>query len=785
MTTLVEHMIVAGAENRPPMLDKTMYNSWQSRMLLYIKGKKNGRMMLESIENGPLVYPTIEKNGAIRPKKFAELTKQEKLQDDCDVQATNIILQGLLPDVYSLVNHCQFDKFTSVKDETLYEYYWRFAQLINDMHTIGMTMQQVQHECCAKDIQILLHWLLTIKLSQILLSLAVPVFLPRDDPIACLNKAMAFMLTVVASRFPSTKNQLRTSSNPRNQATIQDGRVTVQQVQGRQRQSFAGMGTKGNATSLGENNAAGQARVIKCYNCQGEGNMARQCTKPKRPRNSAWFKEKMLLVQAQESSLVLDEEHLAFLLDSGIPDGQAIQITIPQNAAFQTDDLDAYDFDCDDISSAKAVLMANLSSYDSDVLFEVPQHDSYQNDDMINQSVQKMQNFEQSFIDYVLDNKITSDSNIISYEQYLKQTQNAIFQDTNSSAQQDSMIISMFEQMSKQMSNQITHWDKVNQETKNVNESLTAEFERYKERVKTFEQSFNGYLGSREKLIDSYMVDMIQNRNALKQEIDSLNQTISKQVKEKESLLQTFTVFKKKAQRIKPTLYDEIMISKKHDVITVVDEKGTLILEKESRSKILAKQNDLILKEHKINISPINNNELNKLAEDFGKRFVPQMQMSIKQALWLPLSNPESKQLNVTQTPTEIGVPKELPKVFKEEVIPFINSLRASFKDFENGLHSELNEVKTVFNQMEAVVDQCSVDKKYFDIQKKELSLENDRLLDHIICQDVMNIVMHTDSLPVNVIMTRSVFGKKLKNQEALISLIDEGIAISGGFTLT
>ncbi|GJW60585.1 hypothetical protein Tco_0109920 [Tanacetum coccineum] len=69
-------------------------------------------------------------------------------------------------------------------------------------------------------------------------------------------------------------------------------------------------------------------------------------------------------------------------------------------------------------------------------------------------------------------------------------------------------------------------------------------------------------------------------------------------------------------------------------------------------------------------------------------------------------------------------------KVFLEEVIPFMNSLRASFKDFDNGLHNELNEVKMVFNQMEAVVEQCSVDKKYFDIQKKELLLENDGFLD-------------------------------------------------------
>ncbi|GJW01910.1 retrovirus-related pol polyprotein from transposon TNT 1-94 [Tanacetum coccineum] len=91
-------------------------------------------------------------------------------------------------------------------------------------------------------------------------------------------------------------------------------------------------------------------------------------------------------------------------------------------------------------------------------------------------------------------------------------------------------------------------------------------------------------------------------------------------------------------------------------------------------------------------------------------------------------------------------------KVFLKEVIPFINSLRESFKDFDNGLHNELNEVKMIFNQMEAAVEQCSVDKKCFDTQKKEFFLENDRLLEHIICQDIMNIVMHADSVPVNVL---------------------------------
>nr|GEW17620.1 hypothetical protein [Tanacetum cinerariifolium] len=82
-----------------------MYDSSAIRIRLFIKKKKHGRMMLDSIDNGPLVYPTVEENRQSRPKKYSELTKAQQLQDDCNVQAMNIILHGLPPDVYVLVNH--------------------------------------------------------------------------------------------------------------------------------------------------------------------------------------------------------------------------------------------------------------------------------------------------------------------------------------------------------------------------------------------------------------------------------------------------------------------------------------------------------------------------------------------------------------------------------------------------------------------------------------------------------------------------------------------------------
>ncbi|GJQ90900.1 retrovirus-related pol polyprotein from transposon TNT 1-94 [Tanacetum coccineum] len=121
----------------------------------------------------------------------------------------------------------------------------------------------------------------------------------------------------------------------------------------------------------------------------------RQCLKPKRKRYATWFREKVLLVEAQGNGKVLNEKELEFLADPGIVEGLVTQSVITHNAAYQADDLDAYDLDCDEISTAKEVLMANFSSYGSDVLSKVPIFDNT-NNDMLNQSVQEMSYYEPS-----------------------------------------------------------------------------------------------------------------------------------------------------------------------------------------------------------------------------------------------------------------------------------------------------------------------------------------------------------------------------------------------------
>ncbi|GJV88299.1 retrovirus-related pol polyprotein from transposon TNT 1-94 [Tanacetum coccineum] len=469
MTTLAEYIIVVGADNRHPMLEKSRYDSWASRIRLFIKGKKHGRMMLDPNDNGPLVYPTVEENRQTRPKKYSKLTEAQQLQDDCDVQATNIILHGLPPDVYALVNHQEVAK--DIWDRFLNALLSEWSKFVTDVKL-------------AKSLYTTNYDQLYAYLSQ--------------------HEQHANEVRITRERYPDP------------------------------------LALVANSPTL--------------YNPSQS------------PQHSA---------------------------NPGLSEAPVAQQIIPQNSAFQTEDLDAYDSDCDDLSSAKAVLMANLSSCDSDVLSE--------------------------------------------------ESQDAVIQDTNSSAPNNLLVLSLVEQMT----DHVAHLDKENQTNKMVNESLTAELERYKERVAIFEQRLNVDLNKHEKLIDSQMDDLIRNRNAkltaFQQEIDTLKETLSNHVKEKESLSKTLIVFKTESkekeskyidkeivlekqnkklvniisQQIQPTLYDGSVIAKEHTVIFEIDDKETLILKEESRSKMLDQQNDPISIEKKIKISPIDYSKLNKIKEDF------------------------------------------------------------------------------------------------------------------------------------------------------------------------
>nr|GEZ39674.1 hypothetical protein [Tanacetum cinerariifolium] len=412
MATLADKPILLSADNRPPMLEKDMYDSCKSRMKLYMMNRQHGRMILESIENGPLIWPTIKENGVTRPNKYSELSAAEATQANCDGETLcdfylrfSLLLNDM--NIYN-VKLEQFqvnNKFLN----TLPPEWSKFVtdvKLVRDLHTTNIDQLHAylrQHEFHANEVRLMhernsdpLALVATLtqqqqqsEFPQLDSGLTVLVFKQGDDPIDAINHMMLFLSAVVTSRFPTTNIQLRNSSNPMQQATINDGRVTVQPVQGREI-SFT----------------------------MGEGHMSKQCTKPKRKQVDSWFKDKVLLVQAQANGQILHEEELAFLADLGIPEGQATQTVITHNVAYQANDFDAYDSECNKLNTAKVALMANLSHYGSDALAEVYNLDNVDNS-MINQGVQRMSSSEQSNVVNQSETKITSDSNIISYSQYV------------------------------------------------------------------------------------------------------------------------------------------------------------------------------------------------------------------------------------------------------------------------------------------------------------------------------------------------------------------------------
>nr|GEU86160.1 putative ribonuclease H-like domain-containing protein [Tanacetum cinerariifolium] len=654
MTSLANKAILSGVDNRPPMLEKDMYDSWKSRMELYMLNRQHGRMILESVEKA--------------------------IQADCDIKATNIILQGLPLEVYALVSthkvakelwekiqmlmqgtsltkqerecklYDEFDKFAYRKGESLrkHEVLEHSSSLVEQYSSQAPSSTHLSLTYPSNDFQSSVNHNVynpSSSIPHIEYGLAVHqqieftppdtwlvvlVFQKGDDPIDAINQMMAFLTSVVILRYPPTNNQLRTLSNPRRGVRI-----------------------------LGK---------------------------------------------------------------SGIAETSSTQYAVTNNAAYQADYLYAYNSDCDKLNSAKIALIVNLSHYGSDNLAEVHNQDNVYNN-MLYQDVQATSTSEQS--------------NILNRTPLFK-------------ILQDDLILSVIEQLKTQVFN----YTKINQDNKNVNEILTAKLERYKNQERILKKQNN---------VDKASVSYEQSL-----EIEKLKHTLSEHLKDKESLEQKVTLltndfqkeetqnidrelalekqvkdlnnivfqrnqsaqivhmltkpqffydhstrqalgfqnpcYLKRAQQLKPKLYDGSIIQK-NDAIVIHDSEETLMLEDESHSKMLQKQNEPIMSKKKVNTKPVDYAALNQLSKDFEIRFVPQTELSAEQAFWSRYSvQPEEP--NLSSSTTIVEVLKELPKVSM------------------------------------AVEQHCDEKNKFQDKMKNVLK-DNERLLEQAISVDIVNIVVH------------------------------------------
>ncbi|GJW48954.1 ribonuclease H-like domain-containing protein [Tanacetum coccineum] len=183
MSSNSDDIQAAGFDTRPPMLDRTDYESWSQRIRLYCRGKENGLLILQSIDQGPFelgttrnTHGTTPEGGVLlgpeRPRTYEDLSDTKKKRYDADVRATNIVLQGLPKDIYKLINHNieaktiwdnvkmllagfeltkedresqlydEFERFKMLPGENINEYYDRFVIAVK----LNKGLKETNHE---------------------------------------------------------------------------------------------------------------------------------------------------------------------------------------------------------------------------------------------------------------------------------------------------------------------------------------------------------------------------------------------------------------------------------------------------------------------------------------------------------------------------------------------------------------------------------------------------------------------------------------------------------------
>ncbi|GJY75960.1 putative reverse transcriptase domain, ribonuclease H-like domain, aspartic peptidase domain protein [Tanacetum coccineum] len=423
----------AGTDNRPPMLVESDYDSWKIHIHRYIRGKPLGKLIWNSIQNGPSPHPMV-----------TDAPTEETNRENADTQAEIILSQGLPRHIFNILNQTntakeiwdnvemlmqgsgrtlqqrkedlfdEFERFRAIGNEPIHDYFVRFHKLVNDMkitqleipthqlntkfvnnlpsywgkyvtnvkqnmdisttnyvhiythlkayepHATKTLKKQEQSSSIIDPLAYMAQATPTTSLPPLSTSQPQPAVLSPNDAMMATMTQIANLLSGFQKQFPPTNNQLRSSSNSRTHATVHDGQIVTETVQRRAPGNVGNTGSRGNQ-SYGNVTTATGKKVI-CYNCRGEGHVARQCKEPKRAKDSQYFKDKMLLMEAKEKGVTLDAEAEAFLANVECTAPYDQPLAMATTNIFEVNHEDAYDSDVDEGPNAAAAFMANLSS---------------------------------------------------------------------------------------------------------------------------------------------------------------------------------------------------------------------------------------------------------------------------------------------------------------------------------------------------------------------------------------------------------------------------------------
>ncbi|GJZ39062.1 hypothetical protein Tco_0585625 [Tanacetum coccineum] len=349
-----EETNAAGTDTRPPMLVESDYDSWKIRIHRYIRGKPLGKLIWNSIQNGPSPHPMVTdaptegQTGVNMPrmKLDSEFTPEETNRENADTQAEIILSQGLPRHIFNILNQTntakeiwdnvemlmqgsgrtlqqrkedlfdEFERFRAIGNEPIHDYFVRFHKLVNDIKItqLGNSHSSAEHQVCQQPsvltgggsgtktlkkqeqsssiidpLAYMAQATPTTSLPPPSTSQPQPAVLSPNDAMMATMTQIANLLSGFQKQFPPTNNQLRSSSNLRTHATVHDSQIVTETVQRRAPGNVGNTGSRGN---------------------QSYGN----CKEPKRAKDSQYFKDKMLLIEAKEKGVTLDAEAEAITL---------------------------------------------------------------------------------------------------------------------------------------------------------------------------------------------------------------------------------------------------------------------------------------------------------------------------------------------------------------------------------------------------------------------------------------------------------------------------------------
>ncbi|GKD66539.1 hypothetical protein Tco_1308647 [Tanacetum coccineum] len=458
------------------MLDRADFTSWKQCIRLYCRGKENGVKILKSIDKGPFQMRTFQETlvegnegalhlGPERARVYSDLSPDEKDRYNADIWATNILLQGLPKDIYTLINHYPdakdiWDNVKMLMEGSELTKEGResqlFTKLINDMRKIKMTMPIMQLN--SKFVNNMLpecgRFVTVVKLNKGLKELnydQLYAYLKQHEAHTNENKMMLERFTQhMVNPLPLMSNvspQQYSSQSSTTQPSTYVPPVTYQPYFANNTKLDSGLSPMDNLIKNLTNTLA-LTQSYKIYLPQTNNQL----------RTSSNTRNQATVQDDRENGVVLDEEKLLFLA---------------------ADKCDAFDLDVDEAPTAQTMFMENLSladpvydeagpSYDSNILSEVHEYDNYQDAVFEHHDAHEMHHDVQP--NYVVDSNAdyTSDSNMILYDQYVKDNAEPVVQSNVSSVPNDAYMM-IINEMHEQTSQSVS----ANEQNKVVNASLT------------------------------------------------------------------------------------------------------------------------------------------------------------------------------------------------------------------------------------------------------------------------------------------------------------------------